>query len=167
MLYLSTFLLATLTTPTTGFAPINKNVYKTITTTNLSSPNTTPTSSALYSSSSFTNPSQEKSVELGIREWPQQTKSQSTWDEEVKDNETKIRYILQGDGELIINNDKAKKFSSGVLIEVNGPANLNWVKKSDDDVIILTPGYEQGGQLIGVGVAFIVLCGALIAGVGN
>jgi hypothetical protein len=51
--------------------------------------------------------------------------------------------------------------------QVNGPASLNWVKKSSDDVIILTPGYEQGGLLAGAAFTLIALCGALIAGVGS
>ena len=126
----------------------------------------TPTT--LYaSSSSFTNPTQEQSVELGIREWPQQTKTQSNWEEEVKDGETSIRYILQGSGDLTIDGEKPKNFSTGMLIEINGPASLSWTKKGKDDVIILTPGYEQGGLLAGAALTLITLCGVLIAGVGS
>mmetsp|Transcript_5116 Transcript_5116/g.6607 ORF Transcript_5116/g.6607 Transcript_5116/m.6607 type:complete len:181 (+) Transcript_5116:58-600(+) len=129
-------------------------------------------------STSLTVPSQEESVKLGIREWPQQTKSQQSWDENVKENDTLTRYILQGEGDLTIittsvNKEVEKpeksKFKPGLLIEVNGPATLQWVKamRSDEDVIILTPGYEQGGLLIGFLFGSIILCGALIAGVGS
>jgi hypothetical protein len=89
--------------------------------TSTSSTSTYRSSTSLYSSSSFTNPTQEESVNLGIREWPQQTKSQSTWEEEVKDGETLIRYILQGSGDLIIdgNTNRPNKFNTGLLIEVS------------------------------------------------
>ena len=145
----------------------------------------TLTSLYLSSSSSFSTPTQEQSVALGIREWPQQTKSQSTWSEQVKDGQSLTRYILQGEGELTIAleeltttttttkttkkaSPQRKKIIPGLLVEVTGPATLNWVKKDAEDVIIiLTPGYEQGGLLIGVASGLIVLCGALIAGVGS
>ncbi len=128
---------------------------------------------ALCSSLSFRNPTQEESVQLGIREWPQQTKSQPTWDEEAKVGETLTRYILQGSGDLTVtltdssSSNNSKKFSAGLLVEVSGPATLNWVNKGSDDIIILTPGYEQGGLLAGVAFLFVVLCGSLIAGVGS
>lgn len=136
-------------------------------------------SSSLISSSrrkttlqSFTNPSQEESVALGIREWPQQTKTQLSWVEEVKEGNTLTRYVLQGSGDVTVVSssktlNKSTKFQPGLLIEINGPATLNWKRSSDEGVIILTPGYEQGGLLIGVGLSFVILCGALIAGIGN
>jgi hypothetical protein len=134
-----------------------------------------PSTTILYASSSpsFTNPTQEQSVELGIREWPQQTISKKSWEEAIQENQTLTRYILQGNGEVTVtNNDDSKKmikkFTPGLLIEVNGPATVSWEReKSSESVIILTPSYEQGGLLIGVGLSFIVLCVALIAGVGN
>ena len=172
---------STIATPSRAIIP---NRISSSFTPNTVTPTPTPTSTVLYSSSSsFTNPTQEQSVELGIRDWPQQSKSQSTWEEVVKDGETLTRYILQGNGDVTITSDekggsssssssssssgKAKKFTTGVLIEVSGPASLNWVNRGSEDVIILTPGYEQGGLFLGAAATLVVLCGALIAGVGS
>jgi hypothetical protein len=53
----------------------------------------------------------------------------------------------------------------GALLEVSGPASLVWEAKSE--MIVLTPGFEEGGKLIGVALALVVMCGALVAGVGS
>jgi hypothetical protein len=34
-------------------------------------------------------------------------------------------------------------------------------------MILLTPGFEEGGKLLGVAALMVIVCGALIAGVGS
>ena len=109
------------------------------------------------------------SVELGIREWSQQTKS-----EEAKEGQTLIRYILQGSGTVAVtvagsvgNNNQPKKFNTGMLLEVEGPVLLEWNINKDDeggDVIILTPGYENTSLFVGAIVGFVAMVGALSGG---
>ena len=65
--------------------------------------------------------------------------------------------------------DKAAKRSikvnPGTLVEVSGEAILSW--KAEGEVIVLTPGFEEGGTFLGVAFAVIILFGALLAGVGS
>lgn len=120
-------------------------------------------SSALYARTEFSFPSQERCVELGIRDWPQTTKSGESWSEEVQDGQNLTRYILQGSGTVSVNSVN-KKFNVGLLLEVEGPASLEWKRDdSSDSVIILTPGFENGALFAGALVGFVALCGALVA----
>jgi len=137
----------------------------------------------LYATPKYTMPSQQESVELGIRDWPQQTKS-SSWSEEAKEGQTLIRYILQGSGTVTVtvtglaagsgsggnsnsNSNQPKKFNTGMLLEVEGPVSLEWNINKDDaeggDVIILTPGYENTSLFVGAIVGFVAMVGALVA----
>lgn len=109
----------------------------------------------------YSMPSQEESESLGIREWPQQTKT-SAWKDEVSEDQTIVRYILQGSGTLYVDGSNAK-FNTGMLVEVEGPATLEWDKNDGEDVIILTPGYETGGLFVGVIIGFIGMVAALVA----
>lgn len=126
----------------------------------------------LYYSTKISNPSQDESEILGIREWPQQSKTKD-WSEKATDNQPLIRYILKGSGSLIIVDDdedsdtivKKTKFSTGNLIEVDGPCSLKWTIDDDcDNIILLTPGFEQGKLFLGAIVAMMVMFGALISG---
>lgn len=116
----------------------------------------------LHATPKYTMPSQEESVDLGIREWPQQTKS-SSWDEEAKEGQTLVRYVLQGSGSVTVNGQAAKKFMTGMLMEVDGPASLQWNKDDGEDVILLTPGFENGGLFAGALIGFVAMVGALVA----
>lgn len=107
-------------------------------------------------------PSQEEAVELGIREWPQQTKS-SPWTDEAQEGQTLVRYILQGSGTLIVNGGDSKKFATGMLMEVEGPVSLEWKKDDGEDCIILTPGFENGGLFVGAFLGFMAMVAALVA----
>jgi hypothetical protein len=127
----------------------------------------------LYYSTKISNPSQDEAEILGIREWPQQSKTKD-WSEKTTDNQPLIRYILKGSGSLTIQDNengsdgtvKQTRFSTGNLIEVDGPCSLNWMIDDDcDGVILLTPGFEQGGLFIGAIVAMVVMFGVLISGV--
>jgi hypothetical protein len=122
--------------------------------------------SALWMSSyKLSTPSQDESVALGIREWPQQVKSGS-WSENVRKSETLTRYVLEGTGIVIIITEYDRKtinISTGSLLEVTGPTSLEW-KAGTAEMIILTPGYEEGGKFVFVAAMLFLLTGALVSG---
>jgi len=119
-------------------------------------------STALAATPKYNMPSQQESEDLGIREWSQQTKS-SSWTDEATEGQTLVRYILQGSGVLYVDGESSKKFNVGMLVEVEGPVKLDWEKDVEEDVIILTPGYESGGLFAGALVGFVAMVGALVA----
>lgn len=120
--------------------------------------------SSLQATPKFTMPSQEECVELGIREWPQQTKSSLSWKEEVKEETTLVRYILQGTGTVRTDDGTfSRKFYAGTLVEVQGPEILIWERNQGEDVIILTPGFENGALFATAIVGFVTMVGALLA----
>ena len=113
----------------------------------------------------LTTPSQGEAESLGIREWPQQAKSKGTFEESCKEGQTLVRYILDGQGSVeVADSDESKQISvaPGSLVEVKGEATLSWSVTSNE-MIILTPGFEQVGLFAGVAVAMVVLLGALVA----
>ena len=117
-----------------------------------------------------TAPSPDEAAEMGIRDWPQQLKK-GVWDEIVAEDRTVIRYVLDGTGsvEIIAGESEATqtaKVGPGTLVEVTGKASLSW-KIDTNEMIILTPGFEEGGTLLAVAVAVIGIFGALLAGVGS
>ena len=117
----------------------------------------------LAAAPTYTLPSQQESEELGIRDWPQQTKS-SSWTDEAEEGQTLVRYILQGSGTLDVDGGRSSKnFKTGMLVEVKGPVKLDWKKDEGEDVIILTPGFEKGGLFAGALIGFVAMVGALIA----
>lgn len=111
----------------------------------------------------------------GAREWPQQVKS-GKWSESIDSGKLATRYVLDGTGSLGVTlyteegqskNEEPvyHRLVKGSLVEAMGPATLEW--EVDDQMLILTPGYEQGSLFAIVAALFIVLCGALIGGVGQ
>ncbi|KAL3943773.1 MAG: hypothetical protein SGBAC_002145 [Bacillariaceae sp.] len=112
---------------------------------------------------SVTNPSPRDAADMGIRDWPQQLK-EGTWNEKAKERQTMVRYILDGAGVLDTEADdlgqKSYKLKPGTLVEITGPASLNW--KANDQLIVLTPGFEEGGKFIGVLVVMLFTFGALL-----
>jgi uncharacterized cupin superfamily protein len=108
----------------------------------------------------ISSPSPDQAAEMGVRDWPQQLKK-GTWSEQVPEGQTLIRYILDGTGTLVVNRGKRATVGPGTLIEINGDASIEW--EASDEMIILTPGFEEGGKLLIVAVAFVVLCASLIA----
>ena len=133
---------------------------------------TTTTSFLAATTVNTSTPSQAECEALGIREWPQQVKKGS-WSETAPPNTELIRYILEGQGTLVVTdddgNDDTSSFAKqqmtvqpGTLITVSGPARLTW-QASTADMIILTPSYEQGGLLVAVGIGLLVLLPALLA----
>lgn len=120
-------------------------------------------STKLFATVSVRTPSQEEAEGLGIREWPQQAKSKGAFQEVCQD--TLVRYVLDGQGSVQVTDGEESKqvaMAPGSLLEVSGEATLDWVVASDE-MIILTPGFEQGGLFAGVTLAVVVLLGALIA----
>jgi hypothetical protein len=124
-------------------------------------------------------PSSEEAASMGIREWPQQVKSKGTsWSEEVNTDTNVVRYILDGTGTLeicsVVDPRKVEEDAKptrrecttivepGTLIQVQGPATLRWMAL--DEMIVLTPGFEEGGLFAGVIVAVLALFGALMVG---
>ena len=116
----------------------------------------------LFASPKYSMPSQQESEQLGIREWPQQTKS-STWEDQASEGQTLVRYILQGSGTLYVDGSSSKRFNTGILVEVDGPVTLKWEKDDGEDVILLTPGFENAGLFAGALVGFVAMVGALLA----
>merc|ERR1711862_622719 len=124
------------------------------------------------SSTKVTTPSPEEAAAMGARDWPQQIKKGS-WIEEIPTDEVKVRYILDGEGILDIANasddmieSKRSTLRPGTLIEATGPLKLKWKvtgEGGNDEMIILTPGYEQKGLLLVVAGIFLILCVSLVA----
>lgn len=133
---------------------------------------TKPSSIILYDSAVEVKiPSQADAVTLGARDWPQQLKTGS-WSERVDNNVLAARYILDGTGSIQVTlydeagNMKTARPSShklvpGSFVEAMGPATIDWTV--DDQMIVLTPGYEQGSLFAAVAALFVVLCGVLIS----
>ena len=117
---------------------------------------------------SVSTPSSEKASEMGVREWPQQLKK-GTWQESSKEGGTLVRYVLDGTGSLEVSENGSPNrkisLSPGTLLEVSGDVSLSWTAKNE--MIILTPGFEEGGTLAIVAVGVLVIFGALLAGVGS
>jgi len=122
-------------------------------------------------------PNQKEAVALGAREWPQQVKS-GTWSERIDAGATAARYVLMGTGSLDVtlldeeNNNLPKtdvptthKLVPGSLVEAMGPAVLEWTVDEDnnEEMVLLTPGYENSSLFAAVGAFFVVLCGVLLS----
>lgn len=87
------------------------------------------------------------------------------WTEEAAPDTELVRYILESEGTLIVTDDdttdqKEQSLQPRTWVTVPGPATLEWASKTK---ILLTPSYEEGGFLVGVGTRLIVLMAALIA----
>ena len=110
----------------------------------------------------LSTPSQDEAVELGIREWPQQVKS-GTWTESVDAGSSLTRYILEGRGTVTLGSGDKKSLSPGMLLTFTDESMIEW-EASTADMIILTPGYEEGGKLAAVFAILVLLLGAIVAG---
>jgi hypothetical protein len=116
----------------------------------------------------ISTPSPEQAASIGVREWPQQLKS-GDWTEQVKDGNTITRYILDGTGTVSISSDddstQLSAVGPGTLVEVTGWASLQWSTR--EEIIVLTPGYEEGRLLLTVALTLIAITILLISGVGG
>jgi len=115
---------------------------------------------------------------MGIREWPQQFReSKSTWTDSVPEGGIATRYVLSGKGRLSIDYyDEGgerrrianRRMYGGTLVEVDGEAELTWeVDEGEEGMIVLTPGYEEGGLLLLVGGGLVLFCAGLLIGSGG
>lgn len=115
---------------------------------------------------------------MGIRDWPQQFHS-SSWTDAVPEGGIVTRYVLEGSGRLtvdyydddgVMREVKGRRVYPGTLVEVDGEANLTWEVdgkgKDGEGMIVLTPGYEEGGKLLLVGGFLVVFCAGLLIGSG-
>jgi hypothetical protein len=120
-------------------------------------------------------PSQAKCETLGVREWPQQSKKGS-WNEKVDPETSLVRYVLEGTGSLkfrvegdgnVGDSDKIS-VKPGTLIELEPgmtAVQLEWECASNcPEMILLTPGFEEGNVFLGVIAGIVVLFGALLSG---
>ena len=120
----------------------------------------------------ITNLSPEKAANMGIRDWPQQVRS-GYWTEKVKEDQTIVRYILDGNVNLSYSapgkkNKEKQKIVPGTLVEVTGKHNLVWETEGEsNEIILLTPTYEEVGKLAVTAILLISLCIALISGLGG
>jgi len=138
------------------------------------------TTTLLLSQVDVTTPSSDEAVAMGARDWPQRTRT-GTWSESFVTGQRATRYVLEGSGALVATtyddegekeamvmaegSETRRRVGPGTLVEVTGRADLYW--DVDKEMIVLTPGYEEGGLLLAVGALLVVLCGALIAGAGG
>jgi len=120
-----------------------------------------------------TTPTPDEAAALGARDWPQQFKN-ADWSESVPADKSVTRYILSGRGTVSSSpsdgsgsGNNSRKIGPGTLIEITGPAQVEWTVAKGDDIIVLTPGYEEGGLLLAVAGALVVLCGVLVATAGG
>jgi hypothetical protein len=124
---------------------------------------------AASTSISTSTPSQSESEALGIREWPQQAKKRGTFSESCGDGQTLVRYILEGTATVNVqtttaeNVSQSAKLSVGTLMEVQGPCQVDWDVTSEE-LILLTPGFEQGGSFAAVLGLLVLVCGVLLSG---
>ena len=116
----------------------------------------------------ISNPSPEEAANMGCRDWPQKTKSRGVFVETCKENQSLTRYVLDGTGTLDVPGKvSSQKLNPGTLIEIQGgPIEVSWNVKSEE-MIILTPGYEETGSFLAVLVTMIAICGTLIVTLGS
>eukprot|EP00970_Alexandrium_tamarense_P007786 scaffold1486_cov186-Alexandrium_tamarense.AAC.8 len=125
----------------------------------------------------ITYPTSEDAASMGIRDWPQQFKSKP-WSESISEGQIATRYILNGKGRVTINYfnqftgeeewRRDERVYPGTLVEVDGEATLSWVVDDErEGMIVLTPGFEEGGKFALVLGLLIVFCAGLFAGGGG
>jgi len=131
----------------------------------------------------ITTPNPDDAADLGARDWPQRLRRGPGWSERVAEEQVATRYILDGSGSVSVSllnkaggtviSSTSRTIGPGTLIEITGPAEVDWTvdaeRSSGDEgeMIVLTPGYEEAGLLVGVAAAFVVLCGVLVATAGG
>eukprot|EP00584_Thalassiosira_punctigera_P004873 CAMPEP_0172528998 /NCGR_PEP_ID=MMETSP1067-20121228/3189_1 /TAXON_ID=265564 ORGANISM="Thalassiosira punctigera, Strain Tpunct2005C2" /NCGR_SAMPLE_ID=MMETSP1067 /ASSEMBLY_ACC=CAM_ASM_000444 /LENGTH=150 /DNA_ID=CAMNT_0013312983 /DNA_START=130 /DNA_END=582 /DNA_ORIENTATION=+ len=124
----------------------------------------------------ITFPTPDAAAEMGVRDWPQRFRSE-TWTDDVPEGGIATRYVLEGRGRLTVDyyddmgerrRIENQRVYSGTLVEVEGEASLLWeVDDEKEGMIVLTPGYEEGGKLLLVGGFLVVFCAGLLIGSGS
>ena len=124
----------------------------------------------------ITYPTPEEAASMGIRDWPQQFHS-TNWSDMIPEGGIATRYVIEGKGRITVDYYEEddltyrkrinQRVYPGTLVEVDGEANILWeVDDSKEGMIILTPGYEEGGKLLTVGGFLVLLCTGLLFGSG-
>lgn len=121
-------------------------------------------------------PTPDDAAAMGVRDWPQMFRSES-WTDAVPEGGIASRYVLDGTGRLTVDyyddfgerkRMNARRVYPGTLVEVDGEATLLWeVDDAREGMVILTPGYEEGGTLLLVGGLLAVFCAGLLVGSGG
>lgn len=154
--------------PTDAFVAIHRPTTTTAFVSLKSTRPSRPASLALSASIQVTTPSPDDAADMGIRDWPQ-TQRNGAWQEQVTDGQTLVRYVLDGQGKLTITDNSSSSSSTtqavgpGTLIEVTDDATLDW----SGDLLLLTPGYEQGGLFLGVLATLLVVSVAAVTMAGG
>lgn len=163
-----------------GFVPIQHNFPARFASHQVTQSKLLAASDKVLTESGFENkqPSSVEARAMGVLEWPKQTKM-GAWTERFDAGKLACRYILEGGGMVVVTlyeNDgytpkvdlpEEYRVVPGCLVEAMGPCKLEWQTDEGQELVILTPGYEEASKFAIVGALFIVLCGALIAGVGQ
>lgn len=120
--------------------------------------------SLLMADISVSSPSPDEAADMGIRDWPQQLRKGS-WEETSNEGQALVRYVLDGTGVIEIESGVSpkttSKISPGSLVAVSGEATLSW--RADGEMIILTPGFEEGGKFLGVVAVMLLVFGVLLS----
>jgi len=93
--------------------------------------------------------SPEESAERGLRDWPQQEKGPGSWQEQCKDGDSLVRYILDGSAVVTVTDSQSsisESLTPGSMIEVSDAAKVEW--QAEEPVLILTPNYEEFGFFV-------------------
>lgn len=122
----------------------------------------------------ITTPTPDEAADMGIRDWPQKA-IRNSFVEQIKNGS--VRYVLDGTGSLTATDPQTgsvvlppTKIGPGSKIDVASEGTdceLSWTVNGDDEMILLTPGFEDGAAFLGVAVVLVAVCGALVAGVGS
>ncbi len=104
---------------------------------------------------------------MGIREWPQRARSKGSFEEVSQEGQTLVRYVLDGEAKVIVAKQSVPQTETfimrpGSLLEVHGEAKLTWRVESEE-IILLTPGFEQLRLFAGVILGLSMVMEALIA----
>ncbi|KAL7526935.1 hypothetical protein ACHAWF_001976 [Thalassiosira exigua] len=119
----------------------------------------------------ITFPTPSEAASMGVRDWPQQFKS-NDWTDAVSEGQICTRYVLEGTGRLTVDyyddsgesqRVKERRVYPGTLVEVDGEARMYWeVDDEKEGMIVLTPGYEEGGKLLLVGGVLAAFCAGMV-----
>ena len=70
----------------------------------------------------ISTPSPDDAADMGIRDWPQQLKKAGSWSETVDEDQTLVRYVLDGTGAVNVvdenGQDEKTAVGPGSLVEV-------------------------------------------------
>lgn len=120
----------------------------------------------LFSYSITTLPPDE-AAEFGVLDWPRYLRTDHTFTETLTAEDGLVtRYVLEGTATITVETVQlrnTRQVYAGSLIDVIGPATIEWGGMSDQ-VVILSPNSEHGSRMARTAAAFLtVLCGALLA----